>query len=258
MASSTIDATEAIQCDLKKLKEVLERQSSVRSDATTKGNKEALALAKLDTKAAVVELLLCIASIEKSTLKTEDREKLDQELHLLATTKSTGPMLKWPLARALEDRRCYRAFLGLPCVMEETRRFLSTIKPATLEEILKTCIPTVDDNNDSCEVPDDSELLGWVEQVLSYMTGDGRRKKELGGFVMVPVGKNALRAAINRAKSQRLAATTIRNSQESTSTTPHTQASAVFIDRDVRVTDQERQARQSLDLFMLVDQAADP
>ena len=249
---------------LETLKKCLEKQKECTSNsktADTDSNKELLAQVKLDTKTALADLLRCLSSIEKGGLPTEDREKLDHQLHLLATNADSSQLLKWPLVRALEDPRCYRAFLGLPRVMEQTRRFLSTVKPTTLEEILKTCLPS--DINSAQTTPtctvEDPDLVVWVEQVLSYMTGDGRRKKELGGFVMVAQSKNALRAAINRAKTKRTQIQAIMKSHSTSASKDQssTSAKAVFIDRDVRVVDQERQARQSLDLCKLVDKAAD-
>jgi len=47
------------------------------------------------------------------------------------------------------------------------------------------------------------QTLQWVEQVLVFMVGAGRFKKDLGGFELKGPSKNKVKAAINLVKKRR-------------------------------------------------------
>jgi len=243
---------EVIRVRLEKLQACLKEQISAETDASLSDEhaRKRLDEAKAKSKAALMDILREISSTEKSCLALEDRKALDHELYMILADQETGNTLKWPLIRSLEHPYCYRAFLGLPEVMEQTRKFLTTIKAAKVEEILKECIP-LDTTKESEEISAFDTCV-WMEQVLSYMTGDGKRKKELDGFAMSTQSKNHIRAAINRVKSRQDQLKSSATSKIQNDSTQAIEQVAIIVDRDVRVLDQERETRRSLDLSKLV------
>lgn len=186
------------------------------------------------TKSVLFRLLQEISVAPKDELSAETRQQLDGLLSKHAT------ILKWPLLRSLSSPNNYRAFLGLPNVMEKTRRFLTTASSAKLQEILVRDL--------DISIIENQQDLIWVEQVLTFMTGDGRRKKDLGGFTLQD--KGPVRAALNKVKSQC-------KKLEEKSKVQQTQQKPVKyeLERDVRIVDAERQSARVGDFASLVDDA---
>eukprot|EP00580_Thalassiosira_gravida_P019854 CAMPEP_0201672446 /NCGR_PEP_ID=MMETSP0494-20130426/32223_1 /ASSEMBLY_ACC=CAM_ASM_000839 /TAXON_ID=420259 /ORGANISM="Thalassiosira gravida, Strain GMp14c1" /LENGTH=226 /DNA_ID=CAMNT_0048154077 /DNA_START=132 /DNA_END=812 /DNA_ORIENTATION=- len=199
-------------------------------------NDEAKANAKNVTKAALFTLLHAISIAPKDVLSAEKRDQLD------GTLTKHAPILKWPLMRSLSNPNHYRAFLGLPKTMEQTRRYLTVVSSAKLEEIL---IKDLD-----VSIIDNAQDIRWAEQVLSFMMGDGRRKKDLGGFTLRD--KGPVRAALNKIESRRKEL-----EEKSEVGKPITKKNNVQyeMDRDVRIVDAERQATRASGVASLVDDA---
>ena len=194
------------------------------------------AAAKDVTKGALFALLKAVSLASKDDLPPERRQQLDDTLMKQDTT-----ILKWPLLRSLSIATHYRAFLGLPKTMEQTRRYLTTISGGPkLQQILV-------EDLDASEV-DNLQDLQWIEQVLQYMTGDGRRKKDLGGFVLQ--NKGPVRAALNKLKSRQKEIEAAKKS-ETTMKKP-----VVYqMERDIRIVDAERQGARASDFSSLVEDA---
>ena len=200
--------------------------------------------AKEQTKSALFALLATISSAAKTDLSPETRQQIDTELMAC----SNMALLKWPLIRALEHPAAhyYRAFLGLPKTMEQTRRFLTQISVEKLREIFGTSF-------DLAALPNNVQDLLWVEEVLQYMTGDGKRKKELGGFVLLD--KSVVKGAINRASRLRKDLEKQQNQEAKQSQTKPRQEVQYELERDVRLLDQEREQARGDAFGTLIDKA---
>ena len=148
-------------------------------------------------------------------------------------------LLKWPLLRSLSQATNYRAFLGLPQTMEQTRRFLTTVSGKKSEEILVQ-------NLDFAQISNPQDLI-WVQDVLQFMTGDGRRKKDLGGFVLQD--KGPVRAAINKARNRE------KQLQQESKAGKTVKPIEHSMERDIRIVDQERQEARAKDFGSLIDTA---
>jgi hypothetical protein len=212
------------------------QQEAIRSESDDEEEKQR---AKERTKSALFALLATISSAAKADLSLETRQQIDTELMACANLA----LLKWPLVRALEyPASHYRAFLGLPKTMEQTRRYLTQISVDKLREILGT-------NMDLAALTNLQDLL-WVEEVLQYMTGDGKRKKELGGFVLLD--KSVVKGAINRASR-------LRKDLEKQNQAKHPQTKPrevqYELERDVRLIDQEREQARGNAFGNLIDEA---
>ena len=172
----------------------------------------------------------------------EDRESID------AVIMNHAKTLKWPLLRSLEHPGHYRAFLGLPKAMEQTRKYVTEVSESKLNEILLTNLVT------NISTTTDPEELPWIEIVLRYMTGDGRRKKDLGGYILRE--KGTVRAAINKAtkRRQELAAMgeTKQHSSSANNLLPSIQPD---MERDVRLLDRERQESRTQGIHSMIDDA---
>jgi len=212
--------------------------------------------AKDATKAALFAILQDVSDdvLKSNKLSViEARNKIDELLMKHAT------ILKWPFLRSLSNISHYcPSFLALPKTMEQTRRFLTTISAAKVEEILllAAVVP-----NDFSDISNPQELV-WAQEVLYFMTGDGRRKKELGGFVLQ--NKGPLRAVLNKAKSRHSELQIqqqLRCNNEPTTAPQDTNYSpepigiAYKLERDVRIIDREREQIRAKNLGILVDSA---
>lgn len=196
-----------------------------------------LADAKAATKTALFALLRAISAAPKEDLSAEARQLIDELLVSHAT------ILKWPLLRALSVSEHHRALLGLPETLERTRRGLTTISSAKLQEIL-----VVDLDVARVERPQE---LAWVEQVLAFLTGDGRRKRDLDGFVLRD--KGPVRAALNQAKRRRQVLARAEEGRAAASLPKS--AACREMEQDVRAADAERHAARARDFASLVDDA---
>ncbi|CAB9506587.1 expressed unknown protein [Seminavis robusta] len=220
----------------------LQKDLAARIDEQNNAGETDIPTAKDATKSALFSLLEAVSAAPKDDLPVQVRQQVDDFLMANAT------ILKWPLLRSLSWPKHYRAFLGLPKTMEQTRRFLTTVSSAKLQDILVH-------NLDLSEVAVGSQQdLVWMQDVLQQLTGDGRRKKELGGFVLLD--KNAVRAAINKAKSRQKELQKLKEQADTTAKATKVAKPVHYeMERDVRLVDQERQTARASDLSSLVDAA---
>jgi hypothetical protein len=139
--------------------------------------------------------------------------------------------------------------------MEETRRFLTQISQPKLQEIMKELQTNMNLQHISAISPSE---LQWIEQVLLYMIGDGKRKNELGGFVLSH--KGVVRGAINKAvqcrsdiehQARKEAVAVANNNNKESSKSEVTYE----MQRDVRQIDEERQRARTAAVHALVDDA---
>jgi hypothetical protein len=128
--------------------------------------------------------------------------------------------------------------------MEQTRRFLTKISSAKLRDILG-------ENNLDLNAAINTQELIWVENVLQFMTGDDKRKKELGGFVLQD--KSVVRGAINRTIQRRKELEKSAKAAAKSSSKPETVQ--YELERDVRLVDQERELARASDFGSLIDKA---
>ena len=231
---------------------IVEQQACVDNDDTVAAEKTKV---KEATKKAVFDLLFFVSQAPKGDLTELTRSVVDTSLI------DDAELLKWSLLHALKHYCLYRAFLGLPKVMEQTRRFLTTISSKKITELLldglcKNMISSCDSNNNM-----KIETIQWVQEVLQFISGAGRFKKQLGGFELQGKNKQILKTVINQMKmlQQRTTldreAAVISSNMSSPSGRSRDVQRANFIDRDIRVIDQEKQTKRELALTSMVDQA---
>ena len=126
-----------------------------------------------DARAALSEALnALLLHVATNDCGEEERRELDGAL------SPDAAALKGALLKALKVCALYRAFLGLPSLMEETRRLLSAAPAKGVASYLEEALCA---DIDACADP---RALVCVQEVLRYMSGDGKLKKELGGFEM--------------------------------------------------------------------------
>lgn len=184
-------------------------------------------------------------------MNATDRAKIDSSLlpHVLVDDAAATKVLRWPAVRALEDPKHYRALLGLPQTKEQTRRYLTAIPPQKCKEIMKNLSIQLLEAREKYlggdHLPKDD--LRWVEQLLSYLTGDGRLKKELAGFQLGQQQKQSVREMLNKAKQLRMDLTKESVSAKIDSGKANECKETVFIDRDIRLEDKERESRRAAD-----------
>jgi hypothetical protein len=231
----------AIPLDLLKYLEqrIVEQKETVKNSCD---DEDKIKASKESTKSALFTLFSAISKAPKDVLTPEMRQQIDAELMVL--TKGGGAtVLKFPLLRALQDPGNYRAFLGLPQIMEQTRRFLTQVSVAKLRDILG-------ENSLDLNAATDAQELVWVENGLQFMTGDGKRKKELGGFVLQD--KSVVRGAINRATQKRKE---LEKSVKAAAKNTKPETVQYELERDVRLVDQEREQARANDFGSLIDNA---
>ena len=193
-------------------------------DAVAAADDKSLADARAALSEALNALLLHVAT---NDVPEAERRTLDGAL------AGDAAALKGALLKALKVCALYRAFLGLPALMEETRKLL-TAAPAKgvagyLEEALCADI-------DACSNP---RSLLCVQDVLKYMTGDGKLKKELGGFEMSAPAKKSCRTAVNRA-SKAFVAMEAAHRQQAIAAAGEQKPKYEMPDTDCRVEDQRQ------------------
>jgi hypothetical protein len=251
ISASALDLLETLQ---ERIQEQQEAIKIISSDDNDNDNEEEKQRAKDRTKSALFALLATISSAAKADLSPETRQQIDTELMSMVNdttaTKNNVALFKWPLVRALEDpSHHYRAFLGLPKTMEQTRRFLTQISVEKLREILGTNLGL------GLASLTNVQEFTWVEEVLHFMTGDGRRKKELGGFVLLD--KSVVRGALNHASRLRkdLEKNQRNQAKPSQDNKPAQREVQYELERDVRVIDQERAQARANGIGTLIDDA---
>ena len=138
-------------------------------EAVASASEETLGDARTALSEAVNALLKHVASTD---VAEAERKQLDSAL------AADAAALKGALLKALKVCALYRAFLGLPSLMEETRRLLSAAPAKGVASYLEEALCA---DIDACTDP---RALVCVQEVLRYMSGDGKLKKELAGFEM--------------------------------------------------------------------------
>lgn len=166
-------------------------KEKVAEQAACGDDKDAKAAAKAALGEALNNLLMLVAKANKDQMDASVRSELDTAL--LADAEG----LKWPLLKGLKWCILHRAYLGLPNTMEQTRRYFTNISANKCKEILEEGLSA---DLAKCE---DSVELRWVEEVLVFMTGAGRFKKDLCGFELKGPGKNICKKMINQAKKRK-------------------------------------------------------
>ena len=109
-----------------------------------------------------------------------------------AALAADAAALKNALLKALRACALHRAFLGLPALLEETRRLLTAASAKLVATTLRSLCADVE----ACE---DARALGCVVEVLNVLLGSGKLKKELGGFDLSAPAKKSCRTALNKA-----------------------------------------------------------
>jgi hypothetical protein len=229
---------------------VQEQQACSDSD-----DKEAKKRATDVTKVALHNLFHVVSEARKEEMPEQTRKEVD------AALVADAEPLKWPLLHALKNCSLYRAFLGLPQTMEQTRRFLTTISTNKITELLQDglCkdITTLTCNNANAQ----TLTLQWVEQVLEFMSGAGRFKKDLGGFELKGTNKQKLKTAMNQVKKS-LKAAAVQQTKAKTQPSSvgannnnNKTSSGEVGDRDIRLVDREREAARASGMASMVDQA---
>jgi hypothetical protein len=216
-------------------------KSKVSEQAACGDDKDAKALAKAALIKALNNLLMLVAKAPTEDMTAAVRSDLDAAL----LADSDG--LKWPLLKGLMCCPVYRAYLGLPNTMEQTRRFFTNMSANKTKEILEEGLgASLASCNDSLE-------LRWVEEVLVFMTGAGRFKKDLGGFELKGPGKNICKKMINQAKKRRQTLDGgIQCVRQGGSKAGN---GAVKIERDFRLDECDRAKSRSTGIETIFDQA---
>ena len=117
----------------------------------------------------------------------------DARRNLDAALAADAAALKNALLKALRACALHRAFLGLPALLEETRRLLTAASAKLVATTLETELCA---DVEACE---DARALGCVVEVLNVLLGSGKLKKELGGFDLSAPAKKSCRTALNKA-----------------------------------------------------------
>jgi hypothetical protein len=189
---------------------------------------------------ALHSLLAFVASAPKDELSAAVRAEIDSSIFDDAAT------LKWHLLRGLQRTVLHRAYLGLPKSMEQTRRFLTKMPPKKMSEVLEE---KLGEDLTSCTDPLE---LRWVGEVLTFMTGADRFKKDLGGFELNAAGKNSCRSALNRVKKQKQ----VLDDAAFVARTAGKPAAPTFVhERDFRLDDVERDASREAGVESIFERA---
>ena len=185
----------------------------------------ALPDAKAAQTAALHALLLHVAAED---VAEDARRNLD------AALAADAAALKNALLKALRSCALHRAFLGLPALLEETRRLLTA---ASAKLVATTLEVELCADVEACE---DARALGCVVEVLNVLLGSGKLKKELGGFDLSAPAKKSCRTALNKATRRLEAAQQQqRRAEAGAAAAAKPPPAARIVDRDVRLEDRE-------------------
>eukprot|EP00908_Phaeocystis_cordata_P024603 Transcript_7061.p1 GENE.Transcript_7061~~Transcript_7061.p1 ORF type:complete len:232 (+),score=101.01 Transcript_7061:111-806(+) len=191
-------------------------------DAVASADEAALGDARAALSEALNALLLHVATTD---VPEDDRRALD------AALSPDAAALKGALLKALKVCALHRAFLGLPALMEETRKLLTAAPAKGVATYLEVELCA---DIDACTDP---RALVCVQEVLKHLSGDGKLKKELGGFELSGPAKKSCRTASNRASKAFIA---MEAAQRQQAMANGQQKPRQFeMDRDVRVEDAE-------------------
>lgn len=151
---------------------------------------DAICSARSDVARTLHQLL---AHVSQGDVPLPEREKIDASLSPRATA------LKGALLKALKVCALYRAFTGLPLLMEQTRRLLTAAPTSGVATYLEKELCA------DIEACSDRRALECVGEVLSFILAKGRLKKELAGFDLPSRSKQSVRTACNCAEKRVLA-----------------------------------------------------
>jgi len=188
-----------------------------------------------------------LASLEMTSDKLPSaREELAEAMHALladVASRDVGEVerrsldgalaphaaeLKGALLKALRSCACARGFLGLPSLMEETRKLLCGAPAKGVASYLEEALCA-----DVAACVDERALAAAVD-VMQHMLGQGRLKKELGGFELPTPHKKSCRTALNRASKALGELEAARRQQEAAARPP---PKPEFVARDARLDD---------------------
>lgn len=195
---------------------------------------DALAPARDALADALAALLYNVASRDAPE---DERRTLD------STLAPDAAALKGALLKSLRVAALHRAFLGLPALMEATRRLLCAAPAKGVATYLEEALCA---DLAACAEP---RAVASVAEVLSFMAGNGRLKKELGGFDLAAPHKKSVRTALNRA-TRRLAEVESAMRQASGPLPPPPKHE---MERDVRLDDAEDAAAREASCVAAVD-----
>ena len=183
--------------------------------------------------AEAMHSLLC--EVSATDMAEVERRSLDAALSPHAAD------LKSALLKALRVCMCARGLLGLPALMEETRKLLCAAPAKGVATYLEQALCADIDN---CSQP---RALAAVRDLMHIMTGTNpetgtpRLKKELGGHLLPTSHKKSCRTALNKAvKALDALEAASREAQQARRPPPR-----VEMERDVRLDDAEDAARRT-------------
>jgi hypothetical protein len=214
--------------------------------AASDGDHDDIKEAKAATAMALNDLLLRVSQTAKEEMVEKTRLELDAALF------DDREGLKWPLLNALKCCALYRAFLGLPQTLEQTRRFFTNVSANKMSNILEEGLIGQDLLSSTCH--HNTQTLQWVEQVLVYLTGAGRFKKDLGGFDLKGPAKNKVKCAINQVKKHRQELEKTVQTQMKSQSLP-IKVQGAEMPRDFRLDDKDRESARVSGIEAMVDQA---
>ena len=212
-------------------------RDAVKTLTANDGLSDKLPCAREELASAVQELLTEVAS--KDVGETE-RRALDGALAPHALD------LKGALLKALRLCGCARGFLGLPALMEETRKLLCAAPAKGVATYLEEALCADIENSSQSG---DRRALAAVVDLMSFLTGQSletgkaRLKKELGGAELPTPHKKSCRTALNKA-SKALEALETAARKEQAAARGATTRPAYEMDRDVRLDDAEEEERR--------------
>jgi hypothetical protein len=215
-------------------------QGKLAEQTSAGDDKEAKAVAKAALQVALNELFVLVATTPKEDMPPTVREELDHAL------MADAAGLKWILINALKQTSHYRTFLGLPQTMEQTRRFITNITPKKAIEVFDEELGA---DLGKCE---DAQELGYVDQVLVFLSGAGRFKKELGGFEMKGAIKQAVKKATNQTAKRRQQ---VAAANSASIVTANSKEKKPEIERDFRIDEAERDVARASEMESLFDHA---
>ena len=153
---------------------------------------------------------------------------------------------KGALLKALRLCSCARGFLGLPALMEETRKLLCTAPAKGVAIYLEEKGLCAD--IDKCTAP---RSLAAVRDLMAFMTGQSldtgkpRLKKELGGFELPTPHKKSCRTALNRASKALEALETAARKEQQTLLLQQHASRQYETESDVRLDEEARRAGEA-------------
>lgn len=243
-----MDAVESTEDLLRKLTDKVRSQHLCDTD---KKHTEANA-AEAEASGALDAVLSRISKTPKEDLPEQARYQLDAAL---VDLDGENGALRRPLIHSLRRSKNYRAFLGLPCILERLRRYLTKTSLKKITDVFEGSEGLANDVKNGTRLDE----LQWVEPVLRKLAGERRLKRDLGGFELSSSAKGKVRALINITKKRvgELESEAAKKGKKGVRGCNSRTAAAhdVVMERDIRLVDQERRVAQSVGLEQMIDKA---